>query len=159
MQACQHVHVAVRAHNETEYGLSRDLCADKGSKGAATAAGSGPDWVKRGARSGSTHALSAVAVSSDGALLAVGGGDRRVHVYDARTGGFVQAFPGHRWVHDCMKTLWHFMRLPMRRSKYPLHVSIACLRLPYHAPAHAPSVWSGGCTQRILYPPHALCSA
>jgi ribosomal RNA-processing protein 9 len=42
--------------------------------------------------------LNAVAVSSDGALLAVGGGDRKVYAFDARSGAFLQAFPGHRLV-------------------------------------------------------------
>ncbi|GFH22687.1 uncharacterized protein HaLaN_20193 [Haematococcus lacustris] len=34
--------------------------------------------------------------SHDGALLAVGGGDRKVHLFDARTDAYLQAFPGHR---------------------------------------------------------------
>jgi ribosomal RNA-processing protein 9 len=35
-------------------------------------------------------------VSSDGKWLAVGGGDRQVHVFDAGSGQHVAAYPGHR---------------------------------------------------------------
>ncbi|KAF5837154.1 WD40-repeat-containing domain protein [Dunaliella salina] len=58
--------------------------------------GGGADWVRQKARSTSQLALHAVAVSSDGAFLAVGGGDKKVHVFDGRTGDFIQSFPGHR---------------------------------------------------------------
>ncbi|KAL6759877.1 WD40-repeat-containing domain protein [Haematococcus lacustris] len=64
--------------------------------GAPAASSAGPDWVKKGPRVASQAALLAVAVSSDGALLAVGGGDRKVHLFDARTDAYLQAFPGHR---------------------------------------------------------------
>jgi len=53
--------------------------------------------VKRKARTTSQLALHAVAVSSDSAFLAVGGGDKKVHIFDGRTGAFIQSFPGHRW--------------------------------------------------------------
>lgn len=60
------------------------------------------DWVKPSARATSRSSLLSCAVSSDGALLAVGGGDRKVHVFDARTGGYVQSFPGHRDAITCL---------------------------------------------------------
>lgn len=72
----------------------RCLCGAGNGKDAGR--GTTAEWVKRAARATSRSALHSVAVSSDGALLAVGGGDRKVHVFDARTGGYVQAFPGHR---------------------------------------------------------------
>lgn len=55
------------------------------------------DWVKPAARQGGGRAsLLAAAVSSDGAYLAVGGGDKKVHVFDARSGQHLHAYPGHR---------------------------------------------------------------
>jgi ribosomal RNA-processing protein 9 len=72
----------------------------------AAEATSGPEWVKPAARAASRHALLAVAVSSDGALLAVGGGDRKVHLYDARNSTFIQSFAGHRCVVQAGGTLW-----------------------------------------------------
>ena len=55
------------------------------------------DWVKRRAagRLGA-RALYAAALSTDGRLLAVGGGDRRVHVFDALSGAHTASYPGHR---------------------------------------------------------------
>lgn len=70
--------------------------AEAGS-GAAAGGGHAP-WVTPRARATSKVSLTAVAVSSDGALLAVGGGDRKVHLFDARSGSFIQSFPGHRYV-------------------------------------------------------------
>jgi len=55
------------------------------------------DWVqRRRAGKGGLKALYAAAVSSDGRFLAVGGGDRKVHVFDAAGGQHVAAYPGHR---------------------------------------------------------------
>ncbi|CAG9461167.1 unnamed protein product [Pedinophyceae sp. YPF-701] len=54
-------------------------------------------WVKRGPRQGgSRRGLLACAASADGRYLAVGGGARRVLLYDVRTGKHVVSFPGHR---------------------------------------------------------------
>lgn len=62
---------------------------------AAEAAKAGTEgtahWVKPKARQGSWLALYAAAVSTDGRYLAVGGGDRKVHVFDAQTGAYLQA--------------------------------------------------------------------
>ncbi|GIL62272.1 hypothetical protein Vafri_16561 [Volvox africanus] len=58
--------------------------------------GGGADWVARKARSVSRAALGAVAVSSDGRYLAVGGGDHKVHVFEANSGTYLQGFPGHK---------------------------------------------------------------
>ncbi|KAG2439576.1 hypothetical protein HXX76_004928 [Chlamydomonas incerta] len=73
-----------------------------GSGGASTSAparanSGGADWVARKARSASKAALAAVAVSSDGRYLAVGGGDSKVHVFEAGgSGAYVMGFPGHK---------------------------------------------------------------
>ncbi|GAB4819398.1 hypothetical protein N2152v2_006444 [Parachlorella kessleri] len=56
----------------------------------------GADWVRQGPRQSSRGSLLAAAVSSDGRYLAVGGGDRKVHVWDARSRQLVKAFPGHK---------------------------------------------------------------
>ena len=65
--------------------------------GASQEQGSGrADWVAPKARSTSQQALHAVALSSDGMYLAVGGGDRKVHVFDGRSGEYLQGFTGHR---------------------------------------------------------------
>ena len=60
-------------------------------KGQTAATHNGPDWVKRGARASGKEALLAVAISDDGHFLAAGGGDRCVHVFDARSHQLVQA--------------------------------------------------------------------
>ena len=54
------------------------------------AGGGGADWVKRGPRQSGRTSLLAAAVSSDGRYLAVGGGDKRVHVWDARSRQYVR---------------------------------------------------------------------
>ena len=47
--------------------------------------------MKRGPRIAGKAALLAAAVSHDGQYLAVGGGDRLVHIFDARSHRLVQA--------------------------------------------------------------------
>ncbi|GAX81002.1 hypothetical protein CEUSTIGMA_g8437.t1 [Chlamydomonas eustigma] len=56
----------------------------------------GPEWMRRNPRQASKKGLYAAALSSDNKLLAVGGGDRKVHVFDAQSGSFLQSYPGHR---------------------------------------------------------------
>ncbi|KAG1675461.1 hypothetical protein FOA52_001760 [Chlamydomonas sp. UWO 241] len=72
----------------------------KGGKGQAkeeiATTGTNPDWVKRNPRAASKLGLYAVALSYDSKYLAVGGGDKKVHVFDALSGKFLQSFPGHR---------------------------------------------------------------
>ncbi|KAF6261907.1 WD40-repeat-containing domain protein [Scenedesmus sp. NREL 46B-D3] len=63
---------------------------------AAAAAGTAADWVQKGPRMNPTSSLLAAAVSSDGKFLAVGGGDKMVHVFEAGSGAHVQSYPGHR---------------------------------------------------------------
>lgn len=81
---------------------SRPGDGPNGTGGASTSAPSGAtsggaDWVARKARSASKAALAAVAVSSDGRYLAVGGGDSKVHVFEAGgSGAYVMGFPGHK---------------------------------------------------------------
>jgi len=64
--------------------------------GAGVLPSSGPEWVKKGPRHLHAGALLSAAVSSDGKLLAVGGGDRKVHVWDTGSHTLVQSYPGHK---------------------------------------------------------------
>ncbi|KAK9821308.1 hypothetical protein WJX81_007831 [Elliptochloris bilobata] len=48
------------------------------------------DWVRRAPRGQGRGSLLAAAVSDDGRMLAVGGGDRIVHVWDARSREYIQ---------------------------------------------------------------------
>jgi ribosomal RNA-processing protein 9 len=63
------------------------------SYGAGTG---GADWVAPKDRQASHNALLAVAVSDDGRYLATGGGDKKLHIYDARSHTFIRSFPGHK---------------------------------------------------------------
>jgi len=56
----------------------------------------GADWVAPKDRQASHNALLAVAVSDDGRYLATGGGDKKLHIYDARSHTFIRSFPGHK---------------------------------------------------------------
>jgi hypothetical protein len=72
------------------------LCrpGSKAAKAAAAAAGTTADWVQKGPRMNPTSSLLAAAVSSDGKFLAVGGGDKMVHVFEAGSGTHVQVRVG-----------------------------------------------------------------
>ncbi len=59
-------------------------------------AGGGAPWMTPAARQGSRTSLLAAAVSSDGKYLAVGGGDRKVHIWDVRSRQLIRSFPGHK---------------------------------------------------------------
>ena len=53
--------------------------------------GGSAEWVGKAARrAGGARSLLTAAVSSDGVYLAVGGGDRKVHVWDVRSRQYVQ---------------------------------------------------------------------
>ena len=56
----------------------------------------GADWVKRNPRQSSKRGLYAVAISSDDKFIAVGGGDKKIYLFDGPSGSFLQSFPGHR---------------------------------------------------------------
>lgn len=56
----------------------------------------GAPWVAPAARQSSKGALLAVALSGDGKYLAVGGGDKKIHVWDARSRAYIRGLPGHK---------------------------------------------------------------
>lgn len=62
---------------------------DKSQTGGSTA-----DWVKRKAQSVGKNALLAAAISSDDMYLAVGGGDKKIHIWDARTHQYIRSLSG-----------------------------------------------------------------
>ena len=66
------------------------IVAPPGILGTPAPAGAA-EWVsKAAARAGGSRALLSVAISTDGHYLAVGGGDRKVHVWDARSRQYIQ---------------------------------------------------------------------
>lgn len=60
------------------------------------------DWAPKPARTVAAHALLACAVSTDGKFLAVGGADKKVHVFDAPSGQYLQGYKGHQDVVTCL---------------------------------------------------------
>jgi WD40 repeat protein len=69
--------------------------AGGGVKASAEGMSTGAEWVKSAPRQGGgRNSLLACAVSSDARYLAVGGNDRKVHVYDARTRQHLQVGRG-----------------------------------------------------------------
>ncbi|GLC40987.1 hypothetical protein PLESTB_000954900 [Pleodorina starrii] len=91
----------VETMKRTQLYRPTDGPAVRGGAGPSGSRGAGPispaaDWVDRKARSSSGAALAAVAVSSDGKYLAVGGGDHKVHVFEAASGAYMKGFPGHK---------------------------------------------------------------
>lgn len=68
-----------------------------GAPGIPVAEPEAADWVRRrGGGKGALKALYAAALSSDGRYLAVGGGDRKVHIFDTSSSHHVASYPGHR---------------------------------------------------------------
>ncbi|KAI3437620.1 hypothetical protein D9Q98_000072 [Chlorella vulgaris] len=104
--------VALSADEQTVYSVSKDgailqhdvetgqrqrfTAASSAGLGKVEETGTVADWVKRGPRLSGTASLLAAALSSDGRYLAVGGGDRKVHIWDARSRQYVRGFPGHK---------------------------------------------------------------
>lgn len=71
-------------------------------EGQTVAEPTGAPWMKRLRAQGATRALYSCAVSSDGAFLAVGGGDKKIHVFDVRSSAHVAAFTGHMDTISCL---------------------------------------------------------
>ena len=66
---------------------------ERGDQNTGDTADTGsPEWVKKGPRKASRNSLLAAAVSEDGRYLAVGGGDKRVHVWDIRSHEYIQVY-------------------------------------------------------------------
>jgi ribosomal RNA-processing protein 9 len=98
--------VALSADEQTVYSVSKDgailqhdvetgqrqrfTAASSAGLGKVEETGTVADWVKRGPRLSGTASLLAAALSSDGRYLAVGGGDRKVHIWDARSRQYVR---------------------------------------------------------------------
>lgn len=88
--------------------------------------------MKKGPRNSRTKSLLACAVSSDGSILAVGGGDRSVHIWDVKTQKLIQSFPGHKdivtgkfslqFVSDYLITLFLYPNSPKFQFLFLLQV-------------------------------------
>lgn len=83
---------------DVESGKGSRLATPKGHEAAAA----NPQTAKRPSMPFSSSCLLASAVSSDGQYLAVGGGDGKVHVYDARKGEYIQGYSGHQGAVTCL---------------------------------------------------------
>lgn len=83
---------------DVETGTCQQFSKAGAAEGMGTVAEGGrAEWVAKSAtRGGGPSSLLAAAVSSDGRYLAIGGGDRKVHIWDARCQQYVQGFPQHR---------------------------------------------------------------
>lgn len=71
--------------HDVETGARQKFDTAAAGQGQEAQQGTAADWVKRGPRQSGRNSLLAAAVSSDGRYLAVGGGDKKVHIWDART--------------------------------------------------------------------------
>lgn len=80
---------------DVESGKRQMFSHSSPSPGDGVTSGGAP-WMTPAARQGSRTSLLAAAVSSDGKYLAVGGGDRKVHIWDARSRQLIRSFPGHK---------------------------------------------------------------
>ncbi|KAK9828725.1 hypothetical protein WJX72_001725 [[Myrmecia] bisecta] len=81
---------------DIETGTRTRFATGSHSMGKIEETGTTADWIKKAPKRLGGKSLLAAAVSDDGRYLAVGGGDRKVHVYDARTREYIQGFPGHK---------------------------------------------------------------
>jgi ribosomal RNA-processing protein 9 len=85
----------VETGRKTRFGLQNKKNSAEPITGTA-------DWIRPAARQANRTALLSAAVSSDGRYFGTGGGDKKVHIYDARTGDHLRAFPGHKDAVTCL---------------------------------------------------------
>jgi ribosomal RNA-processing protein 9 len=100
--------IALTSNDATVYSVSKDgsimeLDVESGARQKFSAENTsvshghgGAPWMTPTARQGSKTSLLAAAVSSDGMYLAVGGGDKKVHIWDTRSRTLLKSFPGHK---------------------------------------------------------------
>lgn len=82
---------------DVETGACQRFSAEGVAMKGAQSEGGRAEWIAKAAiRGGGPASLLAAAVSSDGRYLAVGGGSKVVHIWDARSQQHVQGFPQHR---------------------------------------------------------------
>ena len=87
----------VETGKRTRFGLKNTNASLKKEPVTGTA-----DWIRPAARQTNRSALLSAAVSSDGRYFATGGGDKKIHIYDARNGDHLRAFPGHKDAITCL---------------------------------------------------------
>lgn len=100
--------VALTSNDATVFSVSKDgsimeLDVETGKRqkysvenSALSGANGMAPWMTPTARQGSRTSLLAAAVSSDGLYLAVGGGDKKVHIWDTRSKTLLKSFSGHK---------------------------------------------------------------
>lgn len=86
---------------KTSYGSGGGGGGGKNTKSNEPLTGTA-DWIRPAARQANRCGLLSAAVSSDGRYFATGGGDKKVHIYDARSGDHLRAFPGHKDAVTCL---------------------------------------------------------
>ncbi|KAL4451525.1 hypothetical protein ABPG75_007187 [Micractinium tetrahymenae] len=88
--------------HDVESGARQKFDTAAAGQGREAQQGTAADWVNRGPRQSGRNSLLAAAVSSDGRYLAVGGGDKKVHIWDARSRQHMKALPGHKDAVTCL---------------------------------------------------------
>ena len=100
--------VALTSDDKTVYSVSKDgsiveLDVETGKRhrlvrevSYANSSGGGAPWLAPAATRGSRTSLLAATVSTDGSYLAVGGGDKKVHIFDTRSRTCIKSFGGHK---------------------------------------------------------------
>ncbi len=100
--------VALTSDDKTVYSVSKDgsiveLDVETGKRhrfvrkaSSANSSRGGAPWLAPAATRGSQTSLLAATVSTDGSYLAVGGGDKKVHIYDTRSRTCIKSFGGHK---------------------------------------------------------------